>query len=178
MPKIGKRDAAHIYQHVKQLHLRQASAETHLDKLMQHLAKAGHLTPTTQQLVVKVWRNVGGTHQVPFGALESLLPPSLTQVANTPTTALTVFGTPELLENILVNLTALDLLHAMQVSHEFKDNIEASPTILRRMGLKVDEDCNLRVPFDESGSLSAHIVLSRSCAGLAYRERQQALHQV
>lgn len=150
MLKLHMREAAAIHQHVTQLHQLQEHAEARLDKLTQHLAKAGHLTSQTQALLVKVWRNVSSPLEVPFGALEKLIPLPYRRTARGLGLSHIVLSTPELLEAILVNLSIPDLLAVMLVSQAFRDGVNNSPTIQRNMGLRPDPNCHMRfsLPFE------------------------------
>ena len=55
-----------------------------------------------------------------------------------------VFSIPEILENILRELTIIDILDVQQVNRTFRDTVNSSPMLQRQLFLAADKSCNLR----------------------------------
>ena len=66
-----------------------------------------------------------------------------------PPATLTVLATAELLEHILLHCDKVDLLRAWGVNRNFKNTIDSSLAIQRRLGLLADEKCDIHFPLND-----------------------------
>lgn len=97
--------------------------------------------------------------------LESHCKISLTSARLTdssPATAQQVFDTPELMEMILLNLDAFDLLQAQQVNRTMFESIASSEKLQVAMGLRGDSDSPFRSMFRRDWNTTNLLVCTRS----------------
>lgn len=79
----------------------------------------------------------------------------------------TVFATPELLENILLQCEIISLLSVWGANKHFSNTIEGSVKIQRKLGLLADKDCDIYCPRNDQSLLS---IRSSVIAHRAYSE--------
>ncbi|KAF7191983.1 hypothetical protein HII31_06628 [Pseudocercospora fuligena] len=79
--------------------------------------------------------------------------------ANSPTKAEKVFGTAELMENIMLNLGTRDVLTAMQATRAMRDTVLGSTKIQTLIGLLPDYECHFSVmPWETIGERQGFVV--------------------
>lgn len=102
------------------------SMQTHLDKITQLVGAEGSGQIQTH---LKALQDALASQSSALDTMIKSIPPAARRPAAASDLADKVFSIPELLERILLNLSAGDLLHIMLLNHHFFDTIEGSPRI-------------------------------------------------